>query len=141
MKMRLLAIVLVVVLLFAASATMAFADGCNYSGHCTSNFNLSRTWNKVSDRTLENFATQCYLESSGANMRFWSTISISTSFYSNKWVNPSSSTYADRFHETTNTIQGTARANVENYDNPGSYMRAVGQWYIYNGATQRVINY
>ena len=123
-------------MVFAVCST-ALADGTKFNGRCIDNFTLSRTWNKINDKTLELYATNCIIDGSSVSTKFYSTLKVAGNTNA-KVVNPYDSS---RAHVWTNTYQGTASANVRNYAHPGSYIRVLGEWYIYNGATQREINY
>ena len=124
-------------MVFAVCST-AFADGIRFNGRCINNFNLSQTWNKINDRTLEIYGTNCVIDGSSTSTKWMSTIKVG-GYVNGKLVNPYDSTFKKHIWE--NNYQGTAVANVKNSYNPGSYIRAQGEWYIYNGATHRELNY
>ena len=124
-------------MVFAVCST-ALADGIRFNGRCINNFTLSRTWNKINDKKLEIYGTHCVIDGSATSTKWTSTISVA-GHSSTQVVNPYSSSMNS--HVWKNDYTGTASANVKNTFNPGSYIRAQGEWYVYEGSTSRTINY
>lgn len=125
-------------------SNIALADGALFYGTCTNYFTLSKTWNKVNDKSLEvsidtNDYGICKIEATGVKIDCTATIYIDGTSQGSKTLkngtNSSNSKYV-----VTNTTKGTASARVTTSQN-GTRTYIEGAWYIYNGATTRTITH
>ncbi|TCW30659.1 hypothetical protein [Christensenella hongkongensis] len=137
MKRKVMILVLVVAcILVAVLPAVAFADGTVYTGTSLYEYTASRTWNKINDKTLENYTRYASLYSpTQVPVGYISTISVGGGNSIDTGEN-------GHRHIWTTGLTGTARLNIKNApDYAGHRMYTSGEWYIYNGATNRELNY
>lgn len=131
---RLVVMVIAVVLVLSVAST-AFADGGFYYGRYKSGFTANQTFNKITDRKLEDDNESCRTGSYTGN---------ETDYRSYLMINGKDYSYAlldnGQAHSVVSEDQGTAGMRVAAVSSKESHLKYIrGRFYLYGGNTERRI--
>lgn len=131
---RLVVVILAIVIMFSVAST-AFADGGYYYGKYKSGFTPSQTFNKITDKNLEDNNVSCRTGSySGAPTQYRSYLTIDEDAISYVLADDGKS------HGVNSEIRGTAGMRVAAVGaSESNYKYIRGEFYLYGGNTARRI--